>query len=92
MESLHKLGFSFKGVSSKLVIILLYSLQGARNKSNTHFAAVYPPDTTNNSLALMKNENIWWQENAAGNLLTSPNMAQGVAHMFMDALEAKYPQ
>ena len=67
-------------------------LQGARNKSNTHFAAVYPADTSNKSVALMKNEDIWWQENAAGNELTNPNMAKGVARMFMDALEAKYPQ
>lgn len=67
-------------------------MQGARNKSNTHFAAVYPPDTSNNSVALMKNENIWWKENAAGNQLTNPFMAEGVARMFMDVLEAKYPQ
>lgn len=67
-------------------------LQGARNKSNTHFAAVYPPDTSNNSVALMKNEDIWWQENAAGNELTNPNMAKDVTRLFMDALEAKYPQ
>lgn len=40
----------------------------------------------------MTNEDIWWQENAAGNELTNPNMAKGVARMFMDALEAKYPQ
>ena len=40
----------------------------------------------------MANEDIWWQENAAGNELTNPNMAKGVARMFMDALEAKYPQ
>jgi len=40
----------------------------------------------------MYNEDIWWQENAAGNELTNPNMAKGVARMFMDALEAKYPQ
>lgn len=40
----------------------------------------------------MENEDIWWQENAAGNLLTNPNKAQGVAHMFMDALEGKYSQ
>lgn len=40
----------------------------------------------------MTNEVIWWQENAAGNEFTNPNMAKGVARMFMDALEAKYPQ
>jgi len=40
----------------------------------------------------MYNEDIWWQENAAGNELTNPNMVKGVARMFMDALEAKYPQ
>lgn len=40
----------------------------------------------------MYNEDIWWQENAAGNELTNPNMAKGVARMFLDALEAKYPQ
>lgn len=40
----------------------------------------------------MYNEDIWWQENAAGNELTNPNMAKGVARMFMDALEAKYPR
>lgn len=40
----------------------------------------------------MYNEDIWWQENAAGNKLTNPNMAEGVARMFMDALEVKYPQ
>lgn len=67
-------------------------MQGARNKSNTHFAAVYPPDMSNNSVALMMNEDIWWKENTAGNELTNPSMAKGVARMFMDALEAKYPQ
>ena len=40
----------------------------------------------------MYNEDMWWQENAAGNELTNPNMAEGVARMFMDALEAKYPE
>ena len=53
---------------------------------------MYPPDTSNNSVALMYNEDIWWQENSAGNKLTNPDMAKGVARMFMDALEVKYPQ
>jgi len=40
----------------------------------------------------MYNEDIWWQENAAGNELTNPNVAKAVARLFMNALEAKYPQ
>lgn len=75
-----------------LKIVTIVSLQGARNKSNTHFAAVYPPDTTNNSLSLVKDEDIWWQENAVGNELTNPDVAKGVVRMFMDALEEKYPK
>ena len=53
---------------------------------------MYPQDASNNSVALMYNEDIWWQENAAGNELTNPNVAKDVARMFMDALEAKYSQ
>ena len=79
-------------IPQKFGCSVIVFLQGARNKSNTHFAAVYPPDTSNNSVALMYNEDIWWQENAAGNEMTNPNLAEGVARMFMDALEAKYPQ
>ena len=71
---------------------ITFPLQGARNKSNTHFASVYPPDSTNNSLPLLQNEDIWWRENAVGNSLTNQDMAKGVVHLFMEALEAKFPQ
>ena len=68
------------------------SLQGARNKSNTHFAAVYPPDTTNNSLPLLKSEAIWWRENALGNSVTNKDEAEKVVRSFMEALETTFPQ
>ena len=68
------------------------SLQGARNKSNTHFAAVYPPDNTNNSLPLLKSEDIWWRENALGNSVTNKDEAEKVVRLFMEALETKFPQ
>ena len=65
-------------------------LQGARNKSNTHFASVYPPDETNNSLPLMENENIWWQENAVGNSVINEDTALRVVSLFMGALEERF--
>ena len=66
--------------------------QGARNKSNTHFASVYPPDETNNSLPLLENEDIWWRENAIGNLVINKETALSVVSLFMGALEARFLQ
>ena len=74
-----------------MVIFCLF-FQGARNKSNTHFASVYPPDETNNSLPLLENENIWWRENAVGNLVINEETALSVVSLFMGALEARFLQ
>lgn len=68
---------------------MIVSLQGARNKSNTHFAAVYPPDSTNNSMPLLGNEDIWWKENAVGNSITNKNVAEDIVRSFMERLEAE---
>ena len=72
--------------------MVILRLQGARNKSNTHFAAVYPTDNTNNSLPLLENEDIWWRDNAIGNARTDPNLAKEVVLIYMGALEEKFPR
>ncbi|XP_073231910.1 beta-1,4-N-acetylgalactosaminyltransferase 3-like [Porites lutea] len=77
---------------SYLVKHKLIRFQGARNKSNTHFAAVYPADSTNNTLPLLENEDIWWWENAIGNARTDPNLAKEVVLIYMGALEEKFPR
>ena len=71
---------------------VILRLQGARNKSNTHFASVYPGDNTNNTLPLLENEDIWWWENAIGNARTDPNLAKEVVLIYMGALEEKFPR
>ena len=78
--------------TNELLFYIIASVQGARNKSNTHFAAVYPPDSTNNSLPLLENEDIWWRENAVGNAVTDQDVAKGVVRLFMGALEATLPK
>ena len=78
--------------TNELLFYIIASVQGARNKSNTHFAAVYPPDSTNNSLPLLENEDIWWRENAVGNAVTDQDVAKGVVRLLMGALEATFPK
>ena len=53
---------------------------------------MYPADTTNNSLPLLENEDIWWWENAIGNARTDPNLAKEVVLIYMGALEEKFPR
>lgn len=76
---------------SYLVKRKLIRFEGARDKSNTHFASVYPPDATNSSLPLLENEDIWWRENAVGNSVTNEDVANSVVSLFMEALEAGFP-
>ena len=65
--------------------------QGARNKSNTHFPAVFPPDDTNATLPLVAYEDVWWTEFNIGNELLSERIAQKVVLQYTEALQAKHP-
>ena len=51
---------------------------------------MYPADSTNNSLPLLENEDIWWWENAIGNARMDPDLAKEVVLIYMGALEEKF--
>jgi len=64
--------------------------QGARNKNNTHFAEIYPVDSSSETLPLIKDKDIWWKENNNGNDVIDATTVMHVGKIFTDALETKY--
>ncbi|KAK3746361.1 hypothetical protein QZH41_006292 [Actinostola sp. cb2023] len=68
----------------------LVRFQGARNKDNTHFAEIYPPDSSSETLSLIKDKDIWWKENNNGNDVIDATTVMHVGKFFADALETKY--